>query len=131
MGGSDENITRREHRVEGDFPPQLSDDQFYRALASDHRRCVLSYLLEENESTVEELATVVCGWETTTAGTMQTSADHSKIHVALVHIHLPQLVDAGLIDYEPNTGSVQINALHPNVANIIRQSVGVGQSDES
>jgi len=131
MGGSDNSINRRRHSVEDDFPPQLSDDQFYRALSSYHRRCVLSYLLEENETTVDELATVLCGWETTTTGTMQTSTDHSKIYVALVHVHLPKLVDAGLIEYEPNTGSVQINPLHPQVADIIRQSVGVRQSDDS
>ena len=131
MGGSDNSINRRRHSVEDDFPPQLSDDQFYRALSSYHRRCVLSYLLEENETTVDELATVLCGWETTTTGTMQTSTDHSKIHVALVHVHLPKLVDAGLIEYEPNIGSVQINILHPQVVDIIRQSVGVRQSDDS
>lgn len=104
----------------------LSDnekDQFYRALTSHHRRRVLYYLLEENNSNVEELATVLCGWEATTTETMQAPADRRDLRIRLSHIHLPRLADAGLIDYESQAGSVQFDSLHPQAADIIRQSV--------
>ena len=121
---------RNQPKEEKDLPPQLAEDQFYRALASHHRRRVLSYLLEENNSNVEELATVLSGWKATTIGTMQTPADRSEHRIELYHNHLPRLADAGLIDYDPQTGSVQLDSLHPQVANIIRQSVRAEQPDE-
>ncbi len=117
--------------AEGDLPPRLADQQFYRALAAPQRRRLLYYLLAEKESTVEELATVLSGWQATITGTMHTSADRSEIRLTLVHHHLPQLDEAGLIDYDPCDGSVEIASLHPRVTDIVRQSVEAEQRTES
>ena len=129
MDDPDRDPNQRNQPKEEDPPPQLAEDQFYRALASHHRRRVLSYLLEENNSNVEELATVLSGWKATTTGTMQTPADRSDLFIELSHNHLPRLADAGLIDYDSQTGSVQLGSLHPQVADVIRQSVRAEQPD--
>lgn len=131
MNEFERDPNQRDQPVEEEIPPQLAEDQFYRALASRHRRRVLAYLLEENDSDIEELATVLSGWEATTGGTMQTPADRRKFRLGLFHNHLPRLADAGLIDYEAQTGSVQLDSLHPRVADIIRQSVRTEQPDDS
>lgn len=122
MGGDEEDPNQGNQPIEGDSPPRLSEDQLYQVLTSNHRQRILYYLLEEQNSTVENLATVLSGWEATRTGTMQTPADRSELLVQLIHNHLPQLADMGLVDYEPHTGSVQIEPLHPQVADIIRQS---------
>lgn len=123
MGGSEEDPHRASQPAAGDPPLRLAEDQFYQALASSHRRRLLYYLLETTESTVDELASVLSGWEVTATGTMHRQADRLKRRIELVHIHLPRLADAGLIQYDPATGSVQLEPLHHRVAAVIRQSV--------
>lgn len=124
MGEQTEDVQRGV--AGGDSPPRLADDQFYRALASTHRRRLLYYLLETTESTVEELASVLGGWEVTTGGTMQTPADRSELRLELMHVHLPRLADAGLIAYDPDEGTVELEPLHPRVADLVRGSIESG-----
>lgn len=114
--------------TEETLPPRLADDEFYAALASRRRRRTLHYLLEAGESTVEDLATVLCGWEATTTGTMQRPADRSRRRTELRHRHLPRLADAGLIDYDRDDGSVSLDTLHPRVAEVVRRSVRAERS---
>lgn len=131
MGDSPEDGHQEDRVGERDPPPRLAEDQFYRALAATQRRRLLYHLLAEKESTVEELATVLSGWEATTTGTMRTAADRSKLRLTLVHNHLPRLAEAGLIDYEPPDEAVQLTSLHPQVADIIRLSVEAEPRAES
>lgn len=131
MEGPKEGPNQTGQSTAGDLPPVLAEDQFYRALASTYRRRVLYYLFDTKSTTVEELATVLCGWEATTTGTMQLPADRNKIHLALMHSHLPRLASAGLIEYDFQSDSIRLKPLHPKVKDIIRQSVRAGQLDES
>lgn len=123
MNDSREDRNRDERVTECDLPPLLAKDRFYRALTAIERRRLLYYLLEETESTVEELATVLSGWEATTTGTMRTPADRSELRLTLIHNHLPRLAEADLIRYEPQEGTVQLPSMHSKTAEIIRQSV--------
>lgn len=131
MGDSWKDRYQDDRMSEGESPPRLAEDQFYLALAAPQRRRLLYYLLAEQESTVEELTTVLSGWNATTTGTMHTSSDWSELRVALVHNHLPRLADVGLIDYDPQDASVQLASLHPQVADIVRQSIEAEQHTES
>jgi len=131
MNDTEKQTHQRDRRAENGYPPRLAEDQFYRALASRRRRRVLYYLLETTDSTVEELATVLSGWEAATTETMQTPTDRSAIHLDLVHSHLPRLADSGLVTYEPNAGTVQLDPIDPQVAQIIRQSVEAEALDDS
>jgi hypothetical protein len=62
---------------------------------------------------------------------MYTSANRSAIFLQLLHNHLPRLADAGLIDYDSNSGTVQLESLHPQVTSIIRRSVEAEQPEQS
>lgn len=131
MGGSEET-SDRQNRVESEnYPPRLADDQFYRALTSSHRRRLLYYLFENEESTAEELASVLSGWEATATGTMYTASDRSEIRLQLLHKHLPRLADAGLIEYVSSNDTVRLESLHPQVRDVIRRSVEAEQSEAS
>lgn len=129
MNGSNKSDRGRETIESEDIPQRLADDQFYRSLASSHRRRLLCYLLEENESTVDELATVLCGWEASASKTFRQPGDRNKLFVKLHHSHLPRLSNAGLIEYDPLDGSVRLERLHPEVRNIIHRSIMVESVD--
>lgn len=131
MGGPGESPRQHDRVARDDLPPRLAEDPFYRALASSRRRRLLYCLLETEERTVEELASVLSGWEATTAGTLYTAADRRAIRLQLLHNHLPQLEDAGLIEYDPDSGTVRLRSLHPRPKSIIRQSVEAERSVES
>lgn len=87
----------------------LDPDALDRALAVlvDRRvRYVLSYLAENETTTVEDLADVVAGREAVAAGTIVSPTDHDRIRLRLHHSVLPRLDEAEYVDFEPETGTV-------------------------
>lgn len=126
MRDSEENRDPEQTQA-GNLTSRLAEDQFYRALASVHRRRLLYHLLENGESTVEELSSVLSGWELTPGEKMSTPTDRSAIRLRLLHNHLPRLVDADLIAYDADAGIVQLESVHPRVMEVIRQSVEAEQ----
>ena len=131
MAGSGGSPNNQAPESESAAPTRLSDDQFYRALRSVHRRRLLYYLLDNPESTVQEIATVLCGWQASTTGTMKTPEDRSDVLLVLKHNHLPRLADAEMVDYNPQNGTVHLESLHPFVADIIRRSVEAARSEHT
>jgi DNA-binding transcriptional ArsR family regulator len=131
MEDSQGNCQQDDREGEESPPPRLAEDQFYRVLAASNRRRLLYHLLGEEESSVDELATVLSEWQATITGTTHTSADRSELRLTLVHNHLPGLDEAGLIDYNPQSESVQLSALHPQVTDIICQSIEAEQRPDS
>jgi hypothetical protein len=108
-----------------DSPALFGTDTFYSALAADSRRRVLAHLLERQETTVDELVDVLCGWEVDT-GEMLGPETRDRIEIALRHNHLPQLVDAELVTVDWAAETVEIAALPVPVRNLIRRSVDAG-----
>jgi hypothetical protein len=126
MEGSDDPGQREDESV-GEQCQRFALDEFYQALASSHRRRLLYYLDDTDDSTVEELTSVLSGWEATSSGTMQTSTDRSDIQIGLVHDHLPRLANIDLIEYDADAGIVQLKPLHPRVKDVIQQSIEAEQ----
>ncbi|MEF8808196.1 DUF7344 domain-containing protein [Natronomonas sp.] len=127
MVGNDNPVKSRQESG-SDSAPRLSDDRLYRALASTQRRRLLCFLLEAGETTVDELATVLTGWTAAEQGAMGTKEDREQLRMALRHIHLPLLADVGLVTYDRESGTVDIEALAPAVSELIRESVDREQS---
>lgn len=127
----DRGAARNERGEPTETTPQLSDDRLYRALASTRRRRLLYFLLEEGESTVEELATVLTGWEATDTETMGTVRDYNQIGIELKHVHLPLLVDIGLIRHDRESDTVGIERLDPLLVELLSRSVDAGRSSLS
>lgn len=102
----------------------LADDALYRALASTARRRLLAVLRSEGGGTsVDELATLLCAWDATSAGTMGTPRDRDRLLVALTHVHLPQLDTIGLVEYDRDSGTVAPRPLDPGVEELVHRSV--------
>lgn len=131
MRESENSPPQRNQSTTASLPPRLGDDQFYRALSSPQRRRLLHYLLDHEECNAAELASVLSGWEATTTGTMVDSSDRSAIHLKLRHNDLPRLAEAGLIAYDTENDTVQIESLHSAVTHVIRQSVEAEERHQS
>ena len=123
MNGTENDLDRTDHEAARDLPPRLAKDRFYQALASSHRRRLLYYLLASGDSTVEELTSVLTGWDATTSGTMRTPRDRANVRIRLLHDHLPRLADQGLIEYDADTETVALASLHGGVEDVIRRSI--------
>ena len=97
------------------------DHQFYRAMASRERRRLLYLLLDGEERTVEDVATVLVGWDATASGTVGDPDDRKLVLLRLVHIHLPLLADAGIVNYDEAAGTVSLASLEASIREAIEQ----------
>jgi len=100
--------------TDDEVPARLAQDEFYRALADRKRRRVLAYLLRHDSCSDEELADVICGWETEPGG-MAPVEQHRNVLALLRHVDLPILDDAGLLSYDRSRGTVSASSLQPPI----------------
>ena len=128
MGHSDNTLAETGPESGGEPTPRLCRNEFYRALASERRRRLLYLLLDGDERAVGEFATMLTGWTATETGTMGMPAERDEIIVGLEHSHLPLLADAGLVTYDRQRGTVELESLAPAVETLIRQSIAAEQS---
>lgn len=111
--------------------PILTNEQFYRALASKHRRRLLYFLTEEQTSTVEELATVLTGWKATETGKLGTVEDRENARIRLVHVHLPLLEESELVQYDRQRKTVTLASLDPLITELLSRSVEAEHTSSS
>jgi hypothetical protein len=113
------------HAESGDEPPAgsvtLSLDATLELLANHDRRAIISYLRDASRrtATVDELAKHLV--ERCAAQTGERPG-RSHVRSTLHHIHVPKLVDAGVVDYDARTqevrywGSERLEAWHDRIA---------------
>ena len=99
------------------------DDEIYRALGSRERRRLLHLLLDEEERTVEELATLLLGWDVTVSETVGDPDDRLRPILRLEHVHLPILDEIGLVSYDPDRGTVRAEQLDAATVELIERGV--------
>ena len=107
-------------------PPERSCRQFYRALASRERRRLLALLLDCEERSVEDVATLLVGCDART-GTIEGPERRERTLLRLVHAHLPMLQEAGLVTYNPERGTVRVESLAPETVEYIERSLDDGE----
>lgn len=111
---------------EGDRPVHtFASDGFYRALAEQSRRRILFSLLEDEQSTAEDLAELLYGWATTSGE----QVTYDQIRLELYHSHLPKLAASGLVEFDPETGAVERAELAEEIRAVIRHSIAAEQHD--
>ena len=87
---------------------ELSRDQVFEVLQSMRRRYAVHYLRREN-CTVDfaDVTDHVAAWEYNTSPTDLLSEQRKRVYISLYQTHIPALADAGIIDYDAETGKIQ------------------------
>ena len=90
---------------------ELSRDRVFDILSSPRRRYVLHYLrTEESPIELTALAEEVAAWENDTTVENLSSQDRKRVYVSLYQTHIPKLSEAGLIEYDSESGSVALSS---------------------
>ena len=96
--------------------PSLSVDAVYSILASRDRRIVLATMRDGHVHHVDELAESIVAvtsepndgdsFDDAASPSLAVEPPHDSVSVALVHNHLPRLVDHGVVEWDPRSGDV-------------------------
>ncbi|WP_424003237.1 DUF7344 domain-containing protein [Haloarcula salina] len=86
-------------------------DGLLRAFSAEPRRMVVTYLSQHDSASVEELTDVVVGWSQTSDRAVGSDESWLQTYSNLYHRHLPALDDAGLVEFDPATETVSLEAL--------------------
>jgi len=90
---------------------ELTRDRVFDILSSPRRRYVLYFLrTEPNPIQLTDLAEHVAAWENDTTVEELSTQQRKRVYVSLYQTHLPKLAEAGLVDYDEETGAVAIDA---------------------
>ena len=99
----------------------LSVDEILRVLSDRHARTVIAHLHAEPEATLDQLAAIAAGELAVADGTVATESDYERIRIRLHHATLPRLDDHGLLEFDPETGTVS----EPDIPEPIYSFLGV------
>ncbi len=88
---------------------EVARDTLFDLLSSPRRRFTLYYLHEEAR-TIElgELTEQVAAWEYDKPVEELTSQERKRVYVSLYQTHLPKLADAGIIEYDADSGQITL-----------------------
>lgn len=88
-------------------PPAILElDHVFEALSTSRRRYLCYTLLESQEWTLGDLATKVAAWETDSPEQEVTSQQRETVYVSLYHVHIPKLVDDGIVTFDEETETI-------------------------
>jgi len=88
---------------------ELTRDRIFDILSSPRRRYVLYFLrTEPNPIQLTDLAEHVAAWENDTTVEELSTQQRKRVYVSLYQTHLPKLAEAGLVNYDEESGDVSI-----------------------
>ena len=80
-------------------------------LSSSRRRFVLQYLTQhEGPVPFSELANELAAWENNTDVEDITERQRKRVYVSLYQTHIPKLEEAGVVDYDADSGEVRLRS---------------------
>ncbi|QSW98884.1 DUF7344 domain-containing protein [Haloterrigena alkaliphila] len=87
----------------------LSLDAAYGLLSESRRRYVLYYFLDNDHANIERLAIQIAAWESNTRIDDVTEEQTQRVTTSLLHSHIPELADNGIVEYDGRTGDVIVD----------------------
>lgn len=86
--------------------PSISLDTLFDTLSNARRRYLLHHLLGHPDGVAEfeTISDEIARWERATG---RSNASPDEVAIDLHHTHLPQLADAGLVEYDRRSGAVR------------------------
>lgn len=103
---------------ESDEPGPDADD-FFRLLSSRDRRRALYYLQEHSRSGLEELCDVLAGWRALDDSGVTEPTVRDRIHVSLHHTDLPLFESVGVVAYDRDARTVELEPLPEALSTIL------------
>ncbi|WP_255195472.1 DUF7344 domain-containing protein [Halorarius litoreus] len=101
-------------------------DGAFRLLADETRRHLLYLLREHGRFRVDDLTDVLTGWLALQRDDGRaTPTDHTRVQLELYHVHVPMLVDAGLLEYDESGDSLTIRSLPVAVDRLLDEALGL------
>lgn len=92
-----------------DTQADISPDLVFELLSSTRRRRVLYYLREhDGMATVNELAEQIAAMENDVEVEDLNRQQRKRVYVSLYQTHVPKLEEAGIIEYDDETGEVRL-----------------------
>jgi DNA-binding transcriptional ArsR family regulator len=87
----------------------VSQDTVFDILSNARRRYVLYYLRKAEEPVeLSDLARELAAWENETGPEDLTDQQQKRVYVSLYQTHIQKLADAGMVDYDKDTGLVSL-----------------------
>ncbi|WP_313696262.1 DUF7344 domain-containing protein [Halorarum halobium] len=88
---------------------RLSQNEVYDLLSNPRRRFVISYLREHGRPIeLTALAREVAAWENQVPAEELTDQQEKRVYVSLYQTHIPKLRNAGIVDYDPDSGEIEL-----------------------
>jgi hypothetical protein len=88
---------------------ELTQDDVFEILSSPRRRYLLYYLRQRQEPVeLTDLAEHVAAWENGIDPDELTTQERKRVYVSLYQTHVPKLDDAGVVDYDADSGMVRL-----------------------
>lgn len=118
---SEESDVRRDRWTEHRSPDRRAErDQVFDLLCDARRRHLAALLISHGATPFDELV-----HQLATVPEASAAADPEQLTIALVHVHLPRLAEANVLDYDPHSGVVSpesgLNRLAPYLDWELRQ----------
>mgnify|MGYP000445082495 CR=1 FL=1 len=89
----------------------LTQDTAYELLSNKRRRFVISRLRgAEGTVSIHELAEELAAWENEIPESELSDKQIKRLYVSLYQIHVPKLAEAGLVDYDKESGDVRLTS---------------------
>jgi hypothetical protein len=102
-----ERIVGEESEAGLDAHEELTQEVAFQALCNERRRGVIHYLHQRGESvTLRDLSVQITAWEEGIDPEAVTGADRRSVYNALQQVHLPQMDESGLVEYDKSRGTV-------------------------
>lgn len=124
---SDQNVDPDAATTPGSRPSPdvLEVDPVYEALEHSRRRYLCYTLFEGAEWSLTGLATKVAAWESDVPEREVSADDREAVYVSLYHVHVPKLVDVGVIEFDEADETITRG---PTAERVLAALEGVGAS---
>ena len=108
----------------------LPSEEAFSVLRNDRRRATIAVLARERRAcSIEEISRAVAASEHGVPAAHVTERQRKCVYVSLLQIHLPELVDAGVIEWDEREGTIEgrrsIGALAGVVSLVERACTGI------
>jgi len=100
-------------------PVELSPDELHHVLQVQRRREVVRYVDDVGETSISDLAESIASIETGDPIDALSSRDRKKVYVALYQVHIPKLVEEGIVAND--RGTVTPTERTARIAEIVHQ----------